>query len=133
MSLNPMFIERSITRKALERYSHRVSSYPIMWGDSLFNTLGVNYKTITPLYIGSHVDRPPRRNSSRRYWSGPCVNGSCWAVMCSVTKSSVNLLPSIRGNRYTTIYIYMLIFVVFRVHSKYIQSTPSISKYKGPV
>ena len=30
-----------------------------MWGDDLFNTLGVNYKTIRSLYIGSHFDRPP--------------------------------------------------------------------------
>ena len=56
-----MFTVRSITSKALESYSYRVSSHPIMWGDDLFNTLGVNYITIRSLCIGSHFDRPPQK------------------------------------------------------------------------
>ena len=43
-----MFTVRSIISKALVRYSYRVSSHPVMWGDDLFNSLGVSCNTIHP-------------------------------------------------------------------------------------
>ena len=59
-----------------------------MWWDDLFNTLGVNYKTIRSLYIGSHFDAPSEEIPS----AATAPNASNHSQLMSICLSMQHML-----------------------------------------